>query len=131
DISLHAADLDGQLAVNPIDDGGASLCEALKGLGVLYALAEALGMRISVTHKIVVSRLNVTALDAIFHATYDRGVRHFILQPVRAMNLDAGRQALLAIGEEEILPHLNAFLARTEGLGATVQPYGFSRQHVS
>jgi ferredoxin len=130
DISLHAADTEGQLAVNPIADGGASLHEALKGLAVLYALAEALGVRISVTHKIVVSRLNVTALDAIFRATYDRGVRHFILQPVRAMNLDAERHALLAIGEDEILPHLNAFLARTEGLGATVKPYGFSRQHL-
>jgi ferredoxin len=130
DISLHAADIEGQLAVNPIGDGGASLHEALKGLAVLYALAERLGIRISVTHKIVVSRLNVMALDAIFHATYDRGVRHFILQPVRAMNLDADRYALLAIGEDEILPHLNAFLARTEGLGATVKPYGFSRQHL-
>lgn len=130
DISLHAADVEGQLAVNPIADGGASLGEALKGLAALYALAEALGIRISVTHKIVVSRLNVTALDAIFHATYDRGVRHFILQPVRAMNLDAERHALLAIGEDEILPHLNAFLARTEPLGATVKPYGFSRQHL-
>jgi ferredoxin len=130
DISLHAADIDGQLAVNPIADGGASLHEALKGLAVLYALADALGIRISVTHKIVVSRLNVTALDAIFHATYDRGVRHFILQPVRAMNLDPERHALLAIGEDEILPHLNAFLVRTERLGATVKPYGFSRQHL-
>lgn len=130
DISLHAADADGQLAVNPIGDGGASLHEALKGLAVLYALAEALGIRISVTHKIVASRLNVTALDAIFRATYDRGVRHFIVQPVRAMNLEPERKALLAIGEDEILPHLNAFLARTEGLGATVKPYGFSRQNL-
>ncbi len=130
DISLHAADLDGQLAVNPIGDGGASLHEALKGVAVLYALADALGIRISVTHKIVVSRLNVTALDAIFRATYDRGVRHFILQPVRAMNLDPERHDLLAIGEDEILPHLNAFLARTEKLGATVKPYGFSRQQL-
>ncbi len=130
DISLHAADTEGQLAVNPIGDGGASLHEALKGLAVLYALAEARGTRISVTHKIVVSRLNVTALDAIFHAAYDRGVRHFIVQPVRAMNLDPERKALLEIGEDEILPHLNAFLAHTEGLGATVKPYGFSRQHL-
>jgi ferredoxin len=130
DISLHAADVDAQLAVNPIGDGGASLHEALKGLAVLYALAEALGIRISVTHKIVVSRLNVTALDEIFRATYERGVRHFILQPVRSMNLDAERSALLAIGEDDILPHLNAFLAGTEGLGATVKPYGFSRQHL-
>ncbi len=130
DISLHAADVDGQLAVNPIGDDGASLDEALKGLAVLYALADALGTRISVTHKIVVSRLNVADLDAIFRATYDRGVRHFILQPVRAMNLDPERKALLDIGEDEIMPHLNAFLARTEGLGATVKPYGFSRQNL-
>jgi 2Fe-2S type ferredoxin len=130
DISLHAADIAGQLAVNPIGDEGASLDEALKGLAVLYRLAEAIGTRISVTHKIVVSRLNVTELDAIFRATYDRGVRHFILQPVRAMNLDDERKALLDIGEDEILPHLNAFLAHTEGRGATVKPYGFSRQHL-
>ena len=130
DISLHAAETEGQLAVNPIGDGGASLHEALKGLAVLYAVADAIGMRISVTHKIVASRLNVTALDAIFRATYDRGVRHFIVQPVRAMNLDPDRKAVLAIGEDEILPHLNAFLARTEGLGATVKPYGFSRQYL-
>jgi len=130
DISLHAAEIEGQLAVNPIGDDGASLHEALKGLAVLYALADARGTRISVTHKIVASRLNVTELDAIFHATYERGVRHFIVQPVRAMNLDAERKALLDIAEDEILPHLNAFLARTEGLGATVKPYGFSRQHL-
>ncbi|HSP99546.1 MAG TPA: 2Fe-2S iron-sulfur cluster-binding protein, partial [Candidatus Dormibacteraeota bacterium] len=130
DISLHAADIPGQLAVNPIGDDGASLLEALKGVAVLYRLAEALGVRISVTHKVVVSRLNVGDLDAIFRATYDRGVRHFILQPVRAMNLDPERRTLLAIGEDEILPHLNAFLAHTEGLGATVKPYGFSRQNL-
>lgn len=130
DISLHAADTAGQLAVNPIGDDGASLLEALKGIAVLHRLAEAIGVRISVTHKIVVSRLNVEALEAIFRASYDRGVRHFILQPVRAMNLDPERQALLAIGEDEILPHLNAFLQGTEGLGATVKPYGFSRQHL-
>ena len=130
DISLHAADVPGQLAVNPIGDDGASLHEALKGLAILYRLAEALGIRISITHKVVVSRLNVAELEAIFRATYDRGVRHFILQPVRAMNLDAERQQLLAIGEDEIMPHLNAFLAHTEGLGATVKPYGFSRQHL-
>src|SRR4029434_4824234 len=62
--------------------------------------------------------------------TYDRGVRHFIVQPVRAMNLDPERKALLAIEEDEICRYLTAFLARTEGLGATVKPYGFSRQHL-
>lgn len=130
DISLHAADAATQLEVNPIGDDGRSLFEALKGIAVLYRLAEALGRRISLTHKIVVSRLNVHALEPIFRATYDRGVRHFILQPVRAMNLDPARQALLAISEEEILPHLNEFLRRTAGLGATIKPYGFSRQHL-
>jgi ferredoxin len=130
DISLHAADATSQLAVNPIGDGGNSLLEALKGLAVLYRLAEALAVRISVTHKIVVSRLNVAQLEEIFRATYDRGVRHFILQPVRAMNLDDERKALLDITEDEILPHLNEFLRTTEGLGALVKPYGFSRQNL-
>src|SRR5215510_15100626 len=63
DISLHAADAATQLDVNPIDDGGASLFEALKGLANIYRLADALGIRVSVTHKIVVSRLNVTRLE--------------------------------------------------------------------
>ena len=128
DISLHAADAESQLAVNPIGDGGASLYEALKGLAVLYRLAAALGIRISITHKIVVSRLNVTRLEPVFRATYDRGVRHFILQPVRAMDLAPERQALLDISEDEIIPHLNELLRATEGLGAVVKPYGFSRQ---
>ncbi len=127
DISLHAADAASQLDVNPIGDGGRSLFEALKGLAVLYRLASALGIRISVTQKIVVTRLNVTQLEEIFQATYDRGVRHFILQPVRAMNLDPERRALVDISEEEILPHLNEFLRRTQGSGAVVKPYGFAR----
>jgi ferredoxin len=130
DISLHAADAATQLDVNPIADDGRSLYEALKGLAVLYRLADALGIRISVTQKIVVSRLNVTHLEEIFRATFDRGVRHFILQPVRALNLEPDRQAIVAITEEEILPHLNEFLRRTEHLGATIKPYGFSRQHL-
>jgi 2Fe-2S type ferredoxin len=128
DISLHASDAASQLEVNPIDDGGDSLLEALKGLAVLYRLARALGMRISVTHKIVVSRLNVTRLEEVFRVTYERGVRHFILQPVRAMNLAPDRQAMVDISEEEILPHLNEFLRRTQGRGAVIKPYGFSRQ---
>jgi 2Fe-2S type ferredoxin len=130
DISLHAADATSQLDVNPIGDGGNSLFEALKGLAVLYRLASALGIRISVTHKIVVSRLNVLQLEEVFRATYDRGVRHFILQPVRAMNLEPERQALVDIPEDEILPHLNELLRRTQGLGAVVKPYGFSRQNL-
>jgi ferredoxin len=127
DIALHAADLDGQLDVNPIEDDGQSLYEALQGLANLQRLAEALGMRISITHKIVVSRLNVTQLEAIFRATFDRGVRHFILQPVRSLGLAPELQRKLEISEEEIMPHLNALLQRTEGLGAVVKPYGFSR----
>jgi 2Fe-2S type ferredoxin len=130
DIALHAADLDAQLDVNPIGDGGQSLHEALKGLAVLSRLADTLGIRISVTHKIVVSRLNVTQLEPIFRATYDRGVRHFILQPVRSIGLAPALQAKLAITEEEMLPHLNDLLQRTAGLGAVIKPYGFSRQDI-
>lgn len=130
DIALHAADAASQLEVNPIEDEGRSLYEALKGLANLFRLADALGIRISVTQKIVASRLNVTQLEDIFRATYDRGVRHFIVQPVRALGLEADRQAKLAITEEEILPHLNDLLRKTEGLGAVVKPYGFSRQHL-
>jgi len=128
DIALHAADAASQLEVNPIGDGGRSLFEALKGLAVLLRLADALGIRISITHKIVISRLNVLQLEPIFRATYDRGVRHFILQPVRTLSLHPGFHSKLAIAEEEILPHLNELLRRTEGLGAMIKPYGFSRQ---
>ena len=127
DISLHAADRAGQLAVNPIDDGGESLYEALKGLANIYRLADALGIRVSITQKIVVSRLNVLQLESIFRATYDRGVRNFIVQPVRALGLASDRHDALAISEEEIIPHLNEFLRKTEGLGAEIKPYGFSR----
>jgi ferredoxin len=130
DIALHAADRASQLEVNPIEDDGQSLFEALKGLAVLVRLADTLGIRISITQKIVVSRLNVTQLESIFRATYERGVRHFILQPVRSMGLAPERQAKLAISEEEMLPHLNDLLSRTQGLGATVKPYGFSRQNL-
>src|SRR3569832_986240 len=77
DISLHAADAAGQLEVNPIEDGGRSLAEALRGLHVLARLAESLRIAIAVTHKIVVSRLNADRLEAIFQATYDLGVRHY------------------------------------------------------
>lgn len=128
DIALHAADAAAQLEVNPIGDDGRSLAEALKGLAVLFSLADALAIRISVTHKIVVSRLNVTTLEPIFRSTYDRGVRHFLLQPVRALGLAPELQAKIDISEDEILPHLNAFLRATEGLGAVIKPYGFSRQ---
>ncbi len=128
DIALHAADLAAQLEVNPIGDGGNSLPEALKGLAILYRLADVLGIRISVTHKIVVSRMNVTNLEPILRETYDRGVRHFILQPVRSLGLAPELQAKLAISEAEIMPHLNELLRTTSGWGAVVKPYGFSRQ---
>jgi ferredoxin len=127
DIALHAADRDSQLAVNPIGDDGESLFEALKGLAVLFRLADTLGIRVSVTHKIVASRLNVTRLLPIFRATYERGVRHYIIQPVRTLGLAPELQAKLAIAEEGILPHLNELLRATEGTGATIKPYGFSR----
>ncbi len=127
DIALHAADTAAQLEVNPIGDSGRSLFEALKGLAVLLRLADVLSIRISVTHKIVISRLNVLHLEPIFHTTYDRGVRHFILQPVRTLSLHPDLRSRLEITEEEILPHLNELLRRTEGLGATIKPYGFSR----
>ena len=122
DISLHAADLTGQLDVNPIGDDGESLYEALKGLAMLFRLADALGIRISITQKIVVSRLNVTQLEPIFRATYDRGVRHFIVQPVR--DARASRRSCRRSSrsrEEEMLPHLNELLRKTEGLGADDQ----------
>jgi len=128
DIALHAADATAQLEVNPIGDDGASLFEALKGLTVLFRLADALGIRISVTHKIVISRLNVTRLEPIFRATYERGVRHFILQPVRALGLAPDLQARLALSEEDMLPSVNELLRKTAGLGAVIKPYGFSRQ---
>jgi len=130
DIALHAADAASQLEVNPIADDGYSLLEALKGLSVLQRLAEVLAIRISITQKIVVSRLNVLQLEPIFRATYDRGVRHFILQPVRTLGLAPDLQAKLAISEAEIMPHLNELLRKTEGLGAVVKPYGFSRQNL-
>jgi 2Fe-2S type ferredoxin len=128
DIALHAADAASQLEVNPIGDDGRSLDEALKGLAVILRLADVLGIRVSVTHKIVISRLNVTRLEPIFRSTYERGVRHFIFQPVRAMGLRPEIQAKLAISEEEMVPYLNDLLRRTEGLGAVLKPYGFSRQ---
>jgi ferredoxin len=130
DISLHAADDEGQRAVNPIGDEGRSLGEALKGLGVLGRLAEALDLPLSITHKIVVSRLNVTQIEEIFRATYDRGVRHYIIQPVRTHGLDPERAGQLAISEDEILPHLDDFIRRTESTEAVIKPYGFPRQRL-
>jgi 2Fe-2S type ferredoxin len=36
----------------------------------------------------------------------------------------------LEISEDEMLVHLNELLRKTEGLGAVVKPYGFSRQNL-
>jgi len=128
DISLHAADATSQLEVNPIGDDGASLYEALKGVAVLYRLAEALAIRITITQKIVVSKLNVTRLEETIRVTYDRGVRHFILQPVRTVGLPPERQAMLTLSEEEMLPHLNELIRKCADMGVVIKPYGFSRQ---
>ncbi|MDX2168327.1 MAG: 2Fe-2S iron-sulfur cluster-binding protein [Deltaproteobacteria bacterium] len=130
DIALHAADRAGQLDVNPIADDGESLYEALKGVAVLFKLADVLGLRVSVTQKIVISRLNAAQLEPIFRATYERGVRHFIFQPVRTLGLAPELQRKLEMTEDEMLVHLNQLLARTEGLGAVIKPYGFSRQNL-
>ena len=46
---------------------------------------------------------------------------------MRALGLATDRHDALAISEEEILPHLNELLRKTEGLGAEIKPYGFSR----
>lgn len=129
DISLHAADLASQLEVNPIGDGGRSLPEALKGLAVLFRLADAMELGISVTHKIVVSKMNASSLREIVKQTYDRGVRHFILQPVRASGLVELRQSKVALSEAEIVPSVNELLEWAKSLeGAVVKPYGFSRR---
>ena len=130
DIALHAADAASQLAVNPIGDGGKSLFEALKGLGIINRLAETLGLRVSITHKIVISKLNLTQLEPIFWQTYERGVRHFILQPVRALGVTPELEQMLTVTEEEVLPYLNELLRKTAGTGAVVKPYGFSRQNL-
>ncbi len=127
DIALHAADRASQLDVNPIGDEGRSLDEALKGLAVLLSLAHALGIPISITHKIVVSKLNFDQLEPIFRATYDRGVRHYILQPVRSSGLAPDLFAKLDMPQDDMLPYVNDLLQRTEGLGAVIKPYGFSR----
>ena len=56
DISLHAATLEAQDAVNPLDDGGASLKEALHGLRNLDEQGRRHGRRVAVTHKTVIAR---------------------------------------------------------------------------
>jgi ferredoxin len=127
DISLHAASLAAQEEVNPIDDAGASLKEALHGLRNVYEIGRRLQRHIAVTHKIVISRLNYRDLLAIFRSTYRFGVRNFILQPVKVGGLDPDLNARLTINEDEFMPEVNALLRETEGSGAKVKLYGMSQ----
>jgi len=127
DISLHAATRDAQDAVNPIDDAGESLKEALHGLRNVYELARRHGRRVAVTHKVVISRLNYRELVPIFRATYRFGVRNFIFQPVKVSGLDPELMARLAINEDEFMPFVNDLLRHTEGSGAEVKLYGMSQ----
>ncbi len=127
DISLHAATLATQAEVNPVGDEGRSLTEALHGLRNVYAIARRLHRRVGVTHKIVITRMNVLDLVAIFRSTYRYGVRNFILQPVKVSGLDPELTARLTINEDEFMPHVNAFLRETEGSGAEIKLYGMSQ----
>jgi ferredoxin len=127
DISLHASTFKAQEEVNPIDDGGLSLKEALHGLRNIYAIARRTRRRVGVTHKMVVSRMNYRDLIPLFRSTYRLGVRNFILQPVKASGLDPELTARLAINEDEFMPFVNEFLRETEGSGAEVKLYGMSQ----
>ena len=127
DISLHAATLEDQDVVNPIGDEGRSLVEALRGLRNVYEIARRDKRRIGVTHKIVITRLNYRDLRSIFHATYEFGVRNFILQPVKVSGLSPELAASLMINEDEFMPFVNDFLKETEGLGASIKLYGMSQ----
>jgi ferredoxin len=127
DISLHAATPEDQLAVNPIDDEGRSLTEALHGLRNLYELARRYKKKIAVTHKMVITRLNYRDLLAIFQATYRYGVRNYILQPVKASGLEDGLGDRLSMNEDEFMPFVNEFLRATEGSGAEIKLYGMSQ----
>jgi 2Fe-2S type ferredoxin len=127
DISLHAATPEAQEIVNPIDDRGRSLQEALHGLRNMYEIARRYRLRIAVTHKIVISRLNYRELLPIFLATYRFGVRNFILQPVKAGGLDDGLTDRLTVNEDEFMPMVNELLRATEGSGAEIKLYGMSQ----
>jgi ferredoxin len=127
DISLHASTYDAQLAVNPIDDGGRSLKEALHGLRNLQEIARRTRRRIGITHKFVITRLNYRELLPLFRSTYDLGVRNFIMQPVKASGLQPEVVSKLAINEDEFMPFVNDLLRRTEGLGAEIKLYGMSQ----
>lgn len=127
DISLHAATREDQEQVNPIDDGGESLREALHGLRNVLEIARRTSRRVGVTHKIVISRLNVDRLLPIFEATYKLGVRSYILQPVKVAGLGPELAKRLAVSEDEFMPHVNALLRRTEDWGAEIKLYGMSK----
>ena len=127
DISLHAATPEAQEAVNPIDDEGRSLQEALHGLRNVFEIARRYRLPLAVTHKIVISRLNYRDLLPIFRATYRFGVRNYILQPVKAQGLDPALTAQLAVNEDEFMPAVNELLRATEGSGAEIKLYGMSQ----
>jgi len=127
DISLHAATYESQLEVNPIEDGGKSLREALHGLRNVQEIARRTKRRIGVTHKFVITRLNYKELLPLFRSTYDLGVRNFIMQPVKASGLEPGVVEKLAINEDEFMPYVNELLRATEGLGAEIKLYGMSQ----
>ena len=127
DISLHASNYQSQLEVNPIDDGGRSLKEALHGLRNMIEIAKRTGRRIGVTHKFVITRLNYRELLPLFRSTFDLGVRNFIMQPVKASGLQPEVTAKLAINEDEFMPHVNDLLRQTEGMGAEIKLYGMSQ----
>jgi ferredoxin len=127
DISLHASSYEGQIEVNPIDDGGRSLKEALHGLRNVQEIARRTRRHIGVTHKFVITRLNYRELMPLFRSTYDLGVRNFIMQPVKASGLQPDVVEKLAINEDEFMPFVNDLLRQTEGLGAEIKLYGMSQ----
>lgn len=127
DISLHASTFEGQLEINPIDDGGRSLKEALHGLRNIFEIARRTRRQVGVTHKVVITRLNYRELLPLFRATYDLGVRNYIFQPVKVSGLRPEVQAKLGINEDEFMPEVNELLRRTEGMGAEIKLYGMSQ----
>lgn len=128
DLSLHAASPTAQLAVNPIGDEGRSLDEALRGLEVLVTLASQADVPIALTHKLVVSRLNADTLEDVVTATYTRGVRRFLVQPVRLDGLTDERVQRLALDEASAVARVNQLALHLASLGdATLKPYGFGR----
>jgi ferredoxin len=127
DISLHASSFQAQLEVNPIDDGGRSLKEALHGLRNVQEIARRTRRRIGITHKFVITRQNYRDLLPLFRSTYDLGVRNFIMQPVKVSGLQPDAVEKLAINEDEFMPFVNDLLRQTEGLGAEIKLYGMSQ----